>query len=171
MKQDGFSLIEMLIVMFLIGILLTLGTLSFSAWNTKNKIETQFRTMYADLMGARSQALYRKRGQSVRITATGFSVYSSIILTTSSIAPIRQKALRVAVTTNPANLQLDFVQTGTVSIYQTGVSPQIDNYSSSICVQSNSSKAVNNSIILKSTRLQMGSLSGTGCSSANITPQ
>ena len=160
MKQDGFSLTEMLVVLCISAILLSMATLKFSTWNTKNKIETQFRAMYADLMGIRSQSLFQKRGKSVRITATGFSVYSSIILTTSSISPIRNKTLKAAVTTVPGNLQIDFDTMGFATFNNSTTSTAY------VCAQTMATKAFYNSLILARTRMQMGSLAGTGCTSA-----
>jgi Tfp pilus assembly protein FimT len=160
MSQDGFSLTEMLVIICLIAILLALGTVRFGDWTTKNKIETQFKAMYADILGARSQSLYRKRGRSVTFTTTGYSMYST---NNTIVAPLKQITLKVPVTTVPNPLTIDFDQMGVA--FNNATSTRF------ICVQSNSSKAVNNSIILSATRIQMGSLSGSGCSSANVKPQ
>ena len=160
MNRDGFTLTEILIVICLFAILLRLATIPFSNWNAKNKIETQFRTMYSDILGVRTQALYQKKSRTVTFTTTGYSIYSS---SNTSVSPRKTITLKVPVTTVPNNLQINFDQMGAAFNNATST-----NY---ICVQSNSSKAVINSIILSATRIQLGSLSGSGCSSANIKPQ
>ncbi len=161
MEQDGFSLTELLIVICLFAILLALGTVSFSNWNTKNKIETEFKNMYADLLGVRSQALYRKKSRSVTFTSTGYSIYSSTVTT---VPPLKQVTLKVPVTTVPNNLRIDFDQMGVAFNNDATVTDYI-------CAQADVSKSFFNSIILSATRIQMGSLTGSGCSSANVTPQ
>ena len=163
MERNGFSLLELIVVMVICMTLIVIGTLSFRGWNDKSKIESQFKSMYADLMGVRTQALYRKKGRSVRITAAGYSIYSS---NNVAAAPIKQTALNVRVTTNPANLRIDFDPTGIATLNSdTSIS---DSY---VCTETNASKAVINSIIVSQTRIQIGSLSGSGCNGANVRPQ
>ncbi|MDD2542225.1 MAG: prepilin-type N-terminal cleavage/methylation domain-containing protein [Desulfuromonadaceae bacterium] len=57
----GFSLIELLITIAIMGIVMGISTISFNSWQTKNKIESQVREMYADLADARSRAITQKR--------------------------------------------------------------------------------------------------------------
>ena len=65
MNSRGFSLIELIVVMALIGILLTLATLNFSTWQRKAQVERQVKEMYADIQNARSQAAFTKQRQAV----------------------------------------------------------------------------------------------------------
>ena len=171
MNQDGFSLTELMIAICICGILLAMTSMGFNEWNVKSKIDTQFKNIYSDLLGVRSQALYQKRARTVRITSTVFSIYSSSVDTTNStIKPIKSRTLKFPVTTNPGNLQLDFDHTGSAQTYVTGVAA-LDNYSSCICIQSKPSRAFYNSIVVSPARIQIGTMTGTGCSSAHITPQ
>ena len=157
MNRDGFTLVELIAVILICVALIALATMSFKGSSDKSTIESQFRTMYADLMGVRSQALYRKKPRSVTFTTTGYSVYSS---NNVGVTPLKQTALKVAVTTVPSNLQINFDQMGFATFNNSTTSTAY------VCAQTMAAKAVYNSIILAQTRIQMGSLSGSGCNSA-----
>lgn len=156
-------MVEMLVVITIIAIIMAISTIAFRDWVRKNSVESQFKTMYADLMTARSQALYNKNGsgKSVKITTSGFSVYAT---TDTSVAPVIKKVLKVPVT--PANTLIDFDEHGVATF--NSVDATTDAY---VCVQANTTSAVFNSLIISKTRIQMGTFSGGACSSANITPQ
>ena len=77
MKRNGFSLIELVVVIAIMGTLIAIGALGYSSMTRKAGVEGQVKTMYADLMNARSQALYRKTCRYVTVTGTQFSVYTS----------------------------------------------------------------------------------------------
>jgi prepilin-type N-terminal cleavage/methylation domain-containing protein len=163
MNRRGFTLVEMLIVMAIIAILLAVSTIAFNRWVNRNKVETQFKTMYADLMTARSQALYNKNGtgKSVIITTSGFSMYAT---TDTTLPAVLTKILKVPVT--PATTQIDFDQNGVAKL--NGDDTVTDAY---VCVQTNTTSAIFNSLIISKTRIQMGTFSGGVCSSANVKPQ
>lgn len=91
MRQRGFSLVELLTVMAIVGILLTVSTMAFSRMQTNSMIESQVRTLQSDLLELRQQALYGKRPRSVVISGQSFSVYSSATITAT---PLRSKTLR-----------------------------------------------------------------------------
>lgn len=59
--QAGFSLIELIITIAIMGIVTGIATLSFNSWQTKNNIESQTREIYADLADARTRALTQKK--------------------------------------------------------------------------------------------------------------
>ena len=163
MNRRGFTLVEMIIVMAIIAILLAVSTIAFNRWVNRNKVETQFKTMYADLMTARSQALYNKNGtgKSVIITTAGFSMYAT---TDTTVPAVLTKVFKVPVT--PATTQIDFDQNGVAKL--NGDDTVTDAY---VCVQTNTTSAIFNSLIISKTRIQMGTFSGGVCSSANVKPQ
>jgi prepilin-type N-terminal cleavage/methylation domain-containing protein len=61
MNRSGFSLIELLTVIAVIGILLTIGTLNFNAYQRKAQIERQTTELYSMIMTARLGAMQQKR--------------------------------------------------------------------------------------------------------------
>lgn len=73
MKKNGFSLIELLIVMVILGILAGLGTVSFRGWVRKNELESQVKEMYTDLMNARLTAMHRNTNHIISLSVNKMS--------------------------------------------------------------------------------------------------
>jgi prepilin-type N-terminal cleavage/methylation domain-containing protein len=73
MKRDGFSLIELLVVMVILGILAALGTVSFRGWIRKNEVESQVKEMYTDIMNARLTAMHRNTTHLISLSANQIS--------------------------------------------------------------------------------------------------
>lgn len=94
MRQRGFSLVEVLIAIAIMSILLSIATFNWNEMQKKSAIEGQIKTMYADLMEVRLQALYGKRSRSVVIDNQLFKVYSSEVITPT---PLETKQLRYPV--------------------------------------------------------------------------
>ena len=159
MKRNGFTLIELMVVVAIMGILLKIVTMVFSSRMSKDKVEGQVRVMYADLMNARSQALFQKKTRSVVISTSLFSGYSSQCVTAT---PVQTTYLKVPVT--PATLQIDFDSHGGLTFNGDSTIT-----SAAVCVQG-SNTGYNDSIAATPTQIQVGKLTGTtGCTSANIT--
>lgn len=153
MRQNGFSLVELIVVIAILAILLSIVTLQFNQYTKKVAIEGQVRTMYTDLMTVRSQALFEKRDRTVTVTAATFSVYSSGLATGT---PVLQRALKYSVNSTPY----------TVKFNSRGV---IDGANASICIEPNDNPGAIDSLVLSTTRIQMGKRNaGADCSAANI---
>lgn len=56
MKRDGFSLIELLVAMVVLGIVAAWGTVNYKQWRNKYDMETQVRETYTDLTNLRLMA-------------------------------------------------------------------------------------------------------------------
>lgn len=152
MGNRGITLVELIVVVAIIGTLMTIATLQFNRYTRKAAVEAQVREMYADLMQARSQALFQKRARSVRITTTGFAIYST---TDTSVSPAQQRTLKVPVT--PASFTIDFETNG------------MTNNNGSICIQQADNPGAIDSIVVATTRIQMGKRkTGGACVSADI---
>jgi prepilin-type N-terminal cleavage/methylation domain-containing protein len=59
MKQGGFSLIELLVVVGIISILVVVLGFEFTGWQARYNVETQIKTMHIDLMTARQKAMQK----------------------------------------------------------------------------------------------------------------
>jgi type II secretion system protein H len=81
-NKQGFSLIELIIVMVLMGIILGIGALNFNTWQRKAQIERHTRELMADLNTARTESIFRKKRHAIVINseATGYVLrrYSSV---------------------------------------------------------------------------------------------
>jgi prepilin-type N-terminal cleavage/methylation domain-containing protein len=164
MNAKGFTLLEMLIVLVITGVLLAIGTVSFNTWRAKARVESQVRTLYADLMEVRSQAFYQKRTRSVLVSATQYAVYSSAA---TSVTPLKVTTFTYPVNTNPGSLRIDWDGSGVATFNS---DPSIGD--AEICTQTSPTNAVFTSIVAYQTRVQMGSfITGTGCNNANIAAQ
>ncbi|TAL22227.1 MAG: prepilin-type N-terminal cleavage/methylation domain-containing protein [Nitrospirae bacterium] len=74
-KQAGFSLVELMIVVAVIGIMSAFAALAYRSWTDKYNVERQTKEMYVDLMKARVNAMSRNRIHFVTFTATQYTIY------------------------------------------------------------------------------------------------
>ncbi len=81
LKQTGFTLVELVLVVVIMATLLSLATLSFNSMQRKSNTERYTREFFSDLNTARSDSIFRKTRHSIAINATAdgysFKQYSS----------------------------------------------------------------------------------------------
>lgn len=155
MNRYGFTLIELIVVIAIMGILLSVATLSFQEYSQKANIESQVRSLYSDIIQMRSSAMFSRTAKSATYTATTFKIFSSNVVT---VTPIIQRTLRYPISWTNSG-QINFDGQGLIL----GVS------SASICVTDNNNASID-SIVIGAVRTQMGKRDGT-CSDAHIEPK
>ena len=79
MNRRGFSLIELIIVMAIIGTIMAIATVNFNSWQRKATIERQTRELHADLNTARTDSIFRKTRHSIVLNPNNYILkrYSS----------------------------------------------------------------------------------------------
>ncbi len=75
--QGGFTLVEILVTLVILGILLVLAVGNFGGMNEKFKVEAETKQLYADMMDARGRAMQRNRVFFVRFPGTSGTNYTT----------------------------------------------------------------------------------------------
>lgn len=65
MNRFGFSLIELVVIVSIIGILSTIGAIDFNSWRNRSNVDKQAKELYADIMNARHTSLTTKRNHGI----------------------------------------------------------------------------------------------------------
>lgn len=112
MRNNGFTIVELIVVIALMSILLTVATLDFSAWQRKSQIERYTKELYSDVQNARMNAAFTKKRQRVEFYSqqVRFRSFSTIGDTAGTL--LSTKTLPVPITTNfsasPQSNQVEF---------------------------------------------------------------
>ena len=153
MNKHGFSLIELLIVIALIGILVSAATFGFTQYSRKSKMESQTRLLYGDLMEYRAKALFEKRNWTFKISESGYGIYSS---TATTVTPVSAVIFKHPV---------DF--TDTIAVIEFNTQGMTD-VAGSVCVAGANDANVD-SVTVSKTRVQIGKRKvGLNCVSDHI---
>jgi prepilin-type N-terminal cleavage/methylation domain-containing protein len=161
MRARGFTLVELIIVIAIMGILMAIATHNWQAMQLKTGVESQIKTMHADLMAIRLQALYRKQPRSVVISGQQFRVYSSTEITST---PLETKQLGYAVWNNAGT-------TLTSLIFD--AQGLMNGSERTICIlPTNDTLVVNDaavdSLVVSQARINLGKRTGGDCKSGNV---
>jgi prepilin-type N-terminal cleavage/methylation domain-containing protein len=77
-KNQGITLIELIIVISIIGIITVALGFEFVGWMGRYRVESQTKEMYVDLMNTRVRALQKNRTHFVTLTATQYTIQEDI---------------------------------------------------------------------------------------------
>lgn len=163
----GITLIELLVVASIIGILAIALGFTYQGWIGNYRIESETKTLYADLMDARARAMTRTRVHFVVIDTTNYTVYDDTFdgtnpdtdgngtLEDASDTEVLQKTL-------PNEYELLMVSAGafpqTLAIDTRGlITPEI------AFRIDNTMTPDYDCIVVGQTRVQMGKMSGGSC--------
>jgi type IV fimbrial biogenesis protein FimT len=73
--RGGFTLVEIMIALAIVGIVVMLATSTFQGMMEKYRVEGETKQMFADLMDARGRAMQRNRVFHVQITSNGYKTF------------------------------------------------------------------------------------------------
>lgn len=76
LNSSGFSLVELVVVVSIIGILLTISTIAFHDWMMKSRAEAQVSQMIADINSTRLRAMTAKQRHSIELDADRYTFRS-----------------------------------------------------------------------------------------------
>ena len=179
MKKDGFSLIELLVVVIILGIVASLGTVSFTGWIRKHDLESQVKEMYTDIMNARLTAMHQNRSHFISLSANQITASEDTDGDGAGDSPLciwnRNRGDPVdASCPNDKSLSYKNIKfpatwngTATLEFNARGLS----NTNKTICVFSTYNPSYD-CIVVSTTRIRMGKLiNQSGCNSANCEPK
>lgn len=101
-RQQGFTLIEVLMVIVIIGVFMALAAPSFRSYTASQRVKTASFDLYATLVFARSEAI--KRRQTVTVAANGGNWATGWTVTVTGITdPLRTQDTLTGITTSGAS--------------------------------------------------------------------
>lgn len=164
MNRRGFTLIEIIMVMALIGILLSMASLQFSDYIRKGAIERQTQELYSDLMATRTAAVTQRSSKRVLVTPIAFTFISSALGSgVGRTTRVLSRPVIALKSTGVTETQLTFDERGTFNI-------DVNDENTAICVEPSLESAQYDSIVVYSTRIHLGKVTfGGACNSANFT--
>lgn len=148
MRRAGFTLVEILVVVAIIGTLLTIGTLQFNSYFAKNAIERQTRELYSDFMNARSAAVTQHASKTVIITPTKVTFNA-----TGPGGSTVTKTMSKPITWTGRGIDTE----KTITFDERGIF-FVNNGNTTICVEPSVENAQVDSIVLFTTRIHLGKL-------------
>jgi len=159
-KNQGITLIELIIVISIIGILAVALGFEFTGWIGAYRVESQMKEMYVDLMNARARAMQRNRIHFVTLAATQYTIYED-----TNPAPDGNGTLEIASDDQVLQRNRDYAIVPALAFGATQF-----NFDKKGLVSHNGTVRLSSSltpdydcIVLFSTRINMGRWNGASC--------
>ena len=158
---SGFSLIELIILIAVMGIMMSIATINFQSWQVKNRVEGQTREILADLNDARTNAFTQKKQFGIVFQPNNY-VIKSYSSASEAAAP-----LTAGTTVTTKNMKYGLTKAGAsivdtpVVFETTGIT--FDWYTIFVNQSSANQSAAVNCIVISTARVNMGKINGTVC--------
>jgi len=160
--EHGFTLIEVLVVIAIIGILLSLATLDFSTWQKKYAIEAQTRGMLTDFTDARLQAIHRKNFVTITLSTNSYVITRFGTETLTNGTTIMTKQLKYPIQQfAPGNGTLTDFSNTVLTIDERGYIGSTDYLT--IAVAPSQTSASLNCLSVQAAQTNAGKINGTKC--------
>ena len=156
-NRVGFSLLELLIAIAIIGIMLSIATLSFNQWQVNYNIESQTRELYSDLIEARTTALQTKMPYSIVFQPRSYVMtrYSSENEPVANGTVVKNRTLSHGLTKGT---------TGDIADSSVLFDTQGLTYNKfTVVVNPLTASPACNCLVIFDTRVNMGKINGTAC--------
>lgn len=158
MRRNGFTLVELIVVIGVATTLLAISGLYFNGMYHKNRIERQMKEMYADLMGARTQALYQKTPRTVTLVSS----------TQYTVNPWQQDAGGVSTLQKTVSYPIVFNPAGAFTFDARGMASA----TLAVCVEPSGNPGFVDSILISATNVALGKRNqGGDCVTSQIVVQ
>lgn len=161
--RSGFSLIELIITIAIMGIVMGIATLNFQAWQKKNNMEAQLRQIYVDLNEARTNAFTQKKSYRIIFQPSSYVMksYSTENEPKSSGRTIANKTLKYGLTsknTTGTSLAVDITDRF-VEFNSRGFTSNLF----TVIMNPLTADSVLNCLVIYETRINLGKINGTAC--------
>jgi type II secretion system protein H len=158
---SGFSLIELIIVIAIMGVVMTIATINFQSWQIKNSVEGQTREILADLNEARTNSFTQKKRYGIVFQPSSYVImsYSSA---SAAVAP-----LTAGNTLTTKNMKFGLTKAGAsivdtpVVFETTGIT--FDWFTIFVNQSGADQSAAVNCIVISTAQVNMGKINGTAC--------
>ncbi|MDD5286611.1 MAG: prepilin-type N-terminal cleavage/methylation domain-containing protein [Desulfuromonadaceae bacterium] len=163
MKSRGFTLIELMVIITIIGILSAIAALNLNSWQKKSTVERYVKELYADVQGARMNAIYNKIRQGVEFAPQQVTFKSFSSESDAAGRVVSTKSLPIAIALNWTSANSNRIEFNTSGIMS-------DPIIKVICF-TNPEDAPYDAVIITPVLTNMGKVTnrGAACARTNVT--